>query len=392
MAAVTPFPYGGMEHQSLTTITRSWIRGDKSFEDGIAHELSHQWFGDLVTPADWNDIWLNEGFATYNEALWEEHWRGVAARTSRMTAAANTYFVEYLLSRYPLNQPPEDFIFTPTVYDKGAWILHMLRKQVGDTTFVNVLRHYLNDHAYGNVTSADLESEAESVSGQDLTWFFNQWVYDKGYPVFEYSFDSQREGEPASAGAQGTGPWTVNLHLRQTQASIDAPLFRVPMDIAVVTTAGEQRFTITSMAASEEFQFTVAAQPVDVKLDPDSWVLKRLVPHSDIAGAAEPAAVQVEAFYPNPVTSFSTLRLRVPHLGPPTTLNGDVVPQTVRLELFDVRGRRVGPSRALTLGPGVFDLPFDMRDGDGRRLRGGTYLLRVTSPSGADTRRVVVLP
>jgi aminopeptidase N len=392
MAAVTPFAYGGMEHQSLTTITRSWIQGDKAFEDGIAHELSHQWFGDLVTPADWNEIWLNEGFATYNEALWEEHWHGIEARNSRMIEAANTYFVEYILSRYPITQPPSDFIFTPTVYDKGAWILHMLRKQVGDPVFFNILNRWLRDHAYGNVTTADFVSEAETVSGQDLSWFFNQWVYDKGYPVFAYSFDSHRQGEPAAVGAAGTGPWIVNLHLEQTQTVFDAPLFRVPMDIAVETTAGERRFSITSVAAAEEFSFPVDAQPVGLKIDPDSWVLKRLVPHSDLADTLEPATVQVENFFPNPVTSSATLRLRVPHLGPQTTLNGDVVPQTVRMELFDVRGRRVGPSRSYTFGPGVFDLPFDLRDGDGRRLRGGTYLLRVTTPTGTDTRRVVALP
>src|SRR5262249_7822408 len=180
--------------------------------------------------------------------------------------AANTFFIEYILSRYPITQPPSEFIFTPTVYDKGAWILHMLRHQVGDTAFFDILRQYLNDHAYGNVTSADLESEAEAVSGQDLSWFFQQWVYDKGYPVFEYSFDSERAGDPVSAGAQGTGPWTVHLHLRQTQASIEAPLFKVPMDIAVETTAGERRFSITSTGASEEYSFSVDAQPLDVKL------------------------------------------------------------------------------------------------------------------------------
>jgi len=381
-----------MEHQSMTTITRSWLTGDKTYEEGIAHELSHQWFGDLVTPSAWNDVWLNEGFATYCEALWDEHTRGVDARDARMTNAANTFFVEYLLSRYPINAPPMEFLFTPTVYDKGAWILHMLRKQVGDTAFFDILRKYLEDHAYGNVTSADLETEAEAVSGQDLTWFFQQWVYEQGYPVFEYSFDSQRAGAPARPGAEGTGPWTVNLHLRQTQESINAPLFRVPMDVAVVTTAGERRFAITSVAASEEYTFDVDAQPLDVKLDPDSWVLKRVVPHSALPDSTEPATVQVESFYPNPVTLSATLRLRVPHLGPITTLNGETAPQRVRIDLFDVRGRRQGPSREMTLGPGVFDLPFDLRDGNGRRLTGGLYLLRVTTPTGEDTRRIVVTP
>jgi len=251
------------------------------------------------------------------------------------------------------------------------------------------LRHVVGQDRDGG---ADFANEASAVSGQDLSWFFNQWLYEQGYPVFEYSFDSQRAGAPVTAGAERPGPWTVNLHLRQTQASINAPLFRVPMQVAVVTTAGEQRFPITSMAASEEFVFSVDAQPTDVKLDPDSWVLKRVVPHSDAdTTSPEPAQVQVESFYPNPVALGATLRLRVPHLGPITTLTGQTLPQDVRIELYDVKGRRV-QSRAMALGPGVFDLPFDLRDTNGRRLSGGVYVLRVTTPDGEDRRRIVVTP
>src|SRR5262245_54859952 len=323
MAAVVPFPYGGMEHQSLTTITRSWLRGDKTYEEGIAHELSHQWFGDLVTPKGWNEIWLNEGFATYHEALWDEHTKGVEARNNRMTNAASTFIVEYVLSRYPITDPPEDFIFTPTVYDKGAWILHMLRHEVGDPVFFDILRQYLDSFAYGNVTSADFQATAETVSGQDLDWFFQQWVYEKGYPVFEYSFDSERDGTPSGPGIEGTGPWTVHLHLRQTQASIDAPLFRVPMEIAVRTVRGEQRFSVMSTAAQEEYAFQVDAQPTDVRLDPDGWVLKRVVPHSSTSPEGEPSTVQVQRFYPNPVAVSGTLELHVPHLGPFSTVNGE---------------------------------------------------------------------
>lgn len=392
MAAVVPFPYGGMEHQSLTTITRAWLQGNKQYEDGIAHELVHQWFGDLVTPSDWNDIWLNEGFATYGEALWQEHWQGLEARRLRLANAAAVYQFEYQIDRYPLISPPPEFIFTPTVYYKGAWVLHMLRREVGDSFFFEILRRYLEDFAYANVTTDDFQAEAELVSGQDLDWFFDQWVRDQGHPVFTYSFDSKRLGAPAGPGEEATGPWSVTLRLQQTQASIEAPIFRVLLDVAIVTTAGERRSTVVSQSASEEFTFEVDAQPIEIRLDPDGWVLKEVVPRSRVGETFEPAATRIEDVFPNPIVLGSTLRLRVPQIGLASPLDGSTATQRVRVELFDVRGRRVGRPLDTTLGAGVFDLPIEARDEDGRRLRGGIYFLRVTTPAGSETRRVAITP
>jgi len=387
-----PFPYGGMEHQSLTTITRAWLQGNKLYEDGIAHELSHQWFGDLVTPSDWNDIWLNEGFATYCEALWEEHGQGLEARRLRLANAAAVYQFEYQIDRYPLTSPPPEFRFTPTVYYKGAWVLHMLRREVGDTHFFDILRRYLEDFSYGNVTTDDFQAEAELVSGRDLDWFFDQWVREQGYPVFTYSFDSRRLTAPAAPGEPFTGPWSVTLHLEQTQASIQAPLFRTLLDVAILTTAGERRATITSQAASEDFSFEVDAQPLEVRLDPDGWVLKEVVPRSRAGETTEPAAVRIEAVFPNPIALGGTLRLRVPQAGQASPLDGSTRTARVRVELFDVRGRRVGRPLDADLAAGVYDLPIDARDEDGRRLRGGVYFLRVTTPAGSETRRVAITP
>jgi hypothetical protein len=263
---------------------------------------------------------------------------------------------------------------------------------VGDTFFFEILRRYLEDFAYANVTTDDFQAEAELVTGRDLDWFFDQWVRAQGYPVFTYSFDSRRLSSPASPGGPYTGPWIVTVHIDQTQASIQAPIFRTLLDVAILTSAGERRATITSQAASEYFTFEVDAQPLEVRLDPDGWVLKEVVPRSKVDETAEPAGVHIESLFPNPVALAGTLRLRVPQTGLASPFDGKTATQRVRVELFDVRGRRVGRPLDTSLGAGVYDLPIDARDEDGRRLRGGVYFLRVTTPTGAETRRVAITP
>jgi hypothetical protein len=279
-------------------------------------------------------------------------------------------------------------LFSPTVYHKGAWVLHMLRKQVGDNTFFAILRRHLSDNRYGNSSIAAFRAVAQQVAGQDLSWFFDQWVDGVGYPVFEYAFETR----PGSA--SGAAPWVVTLYLHQTQESFGVPTFAIPLEIGVRTISGERRFTVQLSGAEDDvFSFDLDAQPIGVAIDPDAWMLKRVSPRSSFADTLpEPSGVVVENLYPNPAHGGTTLVLRVPHHGLASTLNGQTTLFPVRVEVFDPRGRRLRTLVSAPFGPGVYRMGFDGRDDSGRQLAGGVYLLRVTSPSGTNSRRLVLLP
>jgi aminopeptidase N len=148
-------------------------------ESVVAHELAHQWFGNSVSPANWEDIWLNEGFATYASALWTEHTQGYEALEDEMRR--NYFFIAG--GDYAPGQPPADNLFNQGVYLQGGWTLHALRLEVGDDVFFEIIQTYYDRYKYGNADTKDFIGLAEEVSGQDLTAFFKAWLYEGGVPA-----------------------------------------------------------------------------------------------------------------------------------------------------------------------------------------------------------------
>lgn len=244
---------GGMEHQTCSSI-------GIYFESLIAHEATHQWWGDLVTCETYNHVWLNEGFATYGEALWLEEAYGQEAYLADMLASQyfgpGTVYVE----------DPSSFgaIFNSNLsYNKGSWVLHMLRHVLGDTNFFATLAQYRDDFAYSSATTEDFQAVAETVSGQDLNAFFQQWIYGEGYPIYQFEWTGTPDGPN----------WTIDLQVDQLQSS---QIFEMPIDVVVTTTAGTESFVVDSALASEAFQLTVSAEPTKVELDPDNWILRQV--------------------------------------------------------------------------------------------------------------------
>lgn len=262
--AMATFNWGGaMEHQTCT----SWgfpITGNQDYEHVVAHELSHMWWGDWVTYDDFADVWLNEGFATYCEALWWEHQFGEPGLQSYMEDMQDYYvnWEENTGHRFPIYDPPSGYIYSPTEYEKGGCVLHMLRFVVGDTTFFDILQNYGSTYAYANAVTADYQTICETVSGQDLDWFFDQWIYDQGFPEYEllWSYSNQE--------IKG-----YELYVAVSQLQEDAPIFDMPVELGITTSSESILDTLLIDQAEQHFWLALPEEPLDVELDPNHWML-----------------------------------------------------------------------------------------------------------------------
>ena len=247
---------GAMEHQTLTGIGSNFVGGKKFFNDIYVHELSHQWWGDAVGLKTWKDIWLNEGFATYCEALYAEHKGGPQALQSSMLSKRREDFVGTVYN-------PED-MFGPTVYDKGGWVLHMLRWEVGDSTFFKILREYYEEYKYKSASTNDFENVCESVSGKDLKQFFNQWVFDGDDQIkmnVEWNVESETNGK-----------YLVKLKLEQTQDRYK--VFNFPVEFQFLDKSGKfENATFRVNSRTQTIQYELKFEPVIVIADPSNWLL-----------------------------------------------------------------------------------------------------------------------
>ncbi len=255
---------GAMEHQTMTTFGQGLVNGNRRFEPIVAHELAHHWWGDMVTCRNWAEIWLNEGFATYFDALFTEHFYGVAAFRDQMDDNRRSYFNGEGggEGRFPIYNP--DYMWGVTVYEKGAWILHMLRQVLGTATWQEGVRVYGARHRFGTATTPDLIAAFQDVSGVELNWFFDQWVYQAGYPEFRYTHG----GYPAAEGG-----YTMTLALRQVQQN--APIFRMPLDVGVTTAAGTEVHRVEVSGEYSSFEIELDGPPADVVIDPEVWALAK---------------------------------------------------------------------------------------------------------------------
>ncbi len=272
---VADFTYGGMENVSAATLTDRTIHSaraglDVSSEGLIAHELAHQWFGDLVTCRDWADAWLNEGFATYFEALHTEATRGRDAFRTKMlgdqrsvvTSDTGTNRRPTVTNRYA---EPED-LFDEHIYARGACILHMLRYLLGNDIFWNGIHHYVDLYRYDVASTDDFRRAMEDVSGRNLEWFFDEWTAKAGYPVFAVSttYDSVAR--------------LLHLSIRQEQV-VDSltPLFRTPVDVAVTTAGGTATRRITVQPKPvQTVDIPCDDTPLNIVFDEGAWLLKSL--------------------------------------------------------------------------------------------------------------------
>jgi aminopeptidase N len=269
---VGPYPYaklaivesstrfGGMENASAIFLDEKRIHGKESLEPLVAHEIAHQWFGDSVSQRDWHDLWLSEGFATYFSALFFERANGRDSFRDAMRENRNDYLKKPELAARPINDPDANpsQLLDALRYDKAAWVLHMLRGVIGDQAFFAGIRDYYAAYRDGNATTADLRVIMERHAGQPLDWFFQQWLYEPGHPVFRTKWTWRR------------GKLTVNVDQTQT-----GTVFRTPAVLEVRNPNGAHRENVVIDERSERFEIDSEVRPTEVVLDPDEWVLRQ---------------------------------------------------------------------------------------------------------------------
>jgi len=224
--AAQPFAYGGMEHQTMTTVNRTWLYGTN--ESGIAHEVMHQWTGDLTTCATWGDIWLNEGGATYGEALFYESWGGDEWYGKMMNSKRDGYLNKQ--PQPPIYGIPLSNVFNyATTYCKSSWVYAMLRKTYGDSTFFRTMRTYFDEFRFKSAETEDLFRVFEREIPNPIVpfrTFFDQWLYSAGHPIYQLQTKQTNNG--------GTNK-EISITLTQTQSGIDVPdIFVMPVSITLV--------------------------------------------------------------------------------------------------------------------------------------------------------------
>lgn len=362
------FPWGGMENQSMVNL----MPGGYSDEDLIAHEHSHQWFGDLITCGTWADIWLNEGFGTYCQNLWLEHKSGKEAYRTSMNSLASYYLAHN--PGWPLYHP-EWAIHTPTgntlynqavSYDKGACVLFQLRYVLGDSLFFKVMHDYATDtnFMYKNAFTHDFAESANKSSGQNLDWFFSEWVYSPNHPIYQntYDFDSI-----------GGGLWRVSLILNQTQPNPD--FFRMPVQIMVSFDDGtDTTFQIVNDVNHQEYAFEFSKHPVKLVFDPfRNILLKQSVTIYGVKDQPGRQLFKLNQNQPNPCKESTVISYEVAQ------------PGKVSISILDSSGKIIRCPVDQLHKPGKYRFEWDNHG-----MSPGIYIIKMEAGSFSETRKMVL--
>ena len=356
---------GGMEHQTISSMGISSLTPYI-----IAHELAHQWFGDKITCRDWQNIWLNEGFASYGEAVYAELVGGQAGYQAYMASFMNgarlargSIYVQNISGQQTLSDVYNIFDSNRS-YAKGATVLHMLRGIVGDSTFYRTLRTYAATPAlaYSTAVTEDFQAVAQQVSGKNLGYFFKQWIYGEGFPSYTATITG--------------GGTSATVRLQQTNALSASPAsFTMPVQMRVLSTAGDTTITVFNDQADQTFTLSARGTITNVVVDPNNWILKTLKTTSTlttITGVAEPVITGLRV-YPNPTAETLTVDFTLTASGP------------VTLSLTSLSGQALGRLAEPNLAPGNYSRVFNLRG-----VSAGRYTITVQTSAGAESRVIVV--
>jgi len=347
---------GGMEHQTLSSMGgwSDWL---------IAHELAHQWWGDMITCADFHHIWLNEGFARYGEALWAEYDEGIDAYHTYWANHAfyggGTIFVE--------NATSVSEIFNGQLtYNKAGWVLHMLRHVVGDNVFFDMLKAYGNNDSlkYASATTEDFRDVCEEFTGLELDDFFNQWIYGERYPRYRVIYDTSPEN-------------VLSVQVNQIQSW---QLFHMPVDIRITTPDSVYNYFVDQDGESTVFLFEIPdSEPIlNVELDPDNWILKSVEVMELGQEPSLPGTFTLDAPYPNPFNG----RVNIPF-----TIGYD---SDLTFSIQNIMGQTVWNKKAF-YPTGNHILNWQGRRTNGTELPSGLYFFTLQSSEKSLRQKILYL-
>ena len=347
MTGVAPFFYGGMEHQTLTTLHSAYVTNTRL----VDHELAHQWWGDYVTCGTWKDIWLNEGFASYCEALYAEHVSGAAGLNQVMQGFLGGPSFASIHGRQ-VYDPPMSELFNLAEYYKGAWVLHMLRNVIGDSSFFSVLRTYSGRFPYGNAVTRDFQDVVNAVTGLNYDWFFNEWILQPGYPVYDVAW-----GYYSAEGQQA-----VQVFITQQPPLQSYPVFRMPIELKFSGSGSDTTVVVVDSLLVQSFEVRLSFHPTQLSVDPGNKILKVLRPLRTIVAekGSSPRSFRVGQNYPNPFNPSTTIPYQVP------------VRSRVTYQLYNVLGQPVAGGDEGIQGPGFHTVHVD-----GSALPSGIYFYEI---------------
>lgn len=362
---------GGMEHQTCSSMG--------AFGEGIiSHELAHQWYGDAITCKDWHNIWLNEGFATYAEGVWIEAIQGKAAYNNyianEMNSAKNAVGSVWVQDISSVNS-----IFNyARSYAKGAVILHMLRGVVGDSTFYNILRTYTYHPtvSYGVAVTEDFQAIAENVSGMDLDYFFQQWIYGENYPRYNVNWSKSQLNDSL---------WNLKINISQL-TNTNPVFFTMPVQIKVTRIGKpDTLFTIFNDQQAQEFDIVINGEINSMIFDPDNFILKNLNVTVDVNDKSfAPYKFALEQNYPNPFNPTTKIRYSIP---------GDVKTRySVSLRIYDVLGNEVATLVNEEKPAGIYEVEFSTGSfGDASNFSSGIYYYRLQAGSFNEAKKMTLI-
>jgi aminopeptidase N len=371
-APTSGFMWGGMENQTLITFCQNCWNANLT-----SHEYAHMWFGDMITCGTWADVWLNEGFATYCEALWYEHTGGYSSYKSAINNDANYYISQN--PHWPIWNP-QWAVITPDIntlyntaitYDKGACVLHMLRYTLGDTLFFACIKNYATDTTNfknkGAVTD-DFATSISTTAGQDLTWFINEWVKLVDHPIYQNVYQFTNSGSN----------WSVGFQANQIQTT--TPFHKMPIVLKITFTSGpDTSIRVMNDTNNQAWWWTFTRQPSTFAFDPNNdIVLKQGGTSPGVIGIQNeqqiPFVFELHQNYPNP-------------FNPVTRINYDIPKRSVvTIKIYNILGQLVAQPLNEVKVPGKYTLDFDAST-----LASGVYYYEIKAGAFSDTKKMVLV-